>query len=348
MLSVIPSEGRLDPNAPPPGLYTVAKLMNLLIEKNIKLTKDGDPVLVNVGDWKLEIANVQVRDAKLPEPSSKVVSKKILISDAMEFVKTERAKEKAAKEGRSRAEQRNLDLVRPDGKRYPARKKILASEKAKDEAECAKGPAGRRSLHIQGLNVNLDGSPMSDSQMEALWNDMERERKANGGRLLVVEDLTSVTYDWANEDRQNPILGEKIVKAINERNMESPERQATLARIRADSDKSWDMAVINLGKTVQRIRAKRTAAAKAALMNPTHDFLDMPANITVCIMRELLVVAPEEEVVPYHYVAGKVIKNADGGRWGLRTKPQVNILVALCATKHKKVRLALDTGRNVL
>ncbi|KAL2047016.1 hypothetical protein N7G274_001034 [Stereocaulon virgatum] len=335
VLSVIPSEGNFDPNAPPPGLYTVTELMNLLIEKNIKLTKDGDPVLVNVGDWKLEIAGAQVHDAKLPEASSKISNKKDLIDSAMDFVRTEMAKRKAAKEERSRAEQQNFDHGHLDKKPYPARKEILASEEAK-------GPSGQRFLHVQGLNINLDGTPMSDEQMETLWDEMERERKANGGKLPEVEN------SWANEDRQTPSSGERIVKAINERNMEIPERQTTLARVRADSDKSWDMAVINLGRTVTRIRANRTAAAKAAIMKPTHHLLDMPANIMVCIMRELLVVAPEEEVVPYHYVAGKVIKNADGGRWGLRTKPQVNILVALCATKHKKVRLALDTGRNVL
>ena len=74
----------------------------------------------------------------------------------------------------------------------------------------------------------------------------------------------------------------------------------------------------------------------------------MPANVMKRIMRELLVVGPEEEVVPHHYVAGKIIKNADGGRGGLRTKPQVDILVALCGTKDQKVRMALDAGRNVL
>ena len=76
-------------------------------------------------------------------------------------------------------------------------------------------------------------------------------------------------------------------------------------------------------------------------------FLEMPQQAMTAFMCAVLRVAGEE-LVPYHYVAGKVIKNLDGTRRGLRKKPQMEVLVALSAVHHKKVRKALDAARNVL
>ncbi len=76
-------------------------------------------------------------------------------------------------------------------------------------------------------------------------------------------------------------------------------------------------------------------------------FLEMPQQAVTAFMCTVLRI-PGEELVPYHYVAGKVIKNPDGTRRGLRKKPQMEVLVALSAVHHKKVRKTLDAARNVL
>ena len=76
-------------------------------------------------------------------------------------------------------------------------------------------------------------------------------------------------------------------------------------------------------------------------------FLEMPQQALMVFMRTVLKI-PGEELVPYHYVAGKVIKNPDGTRRGLRKKPQMEVLVALNAIHHTSVRKALDAARNVL
>ena len=76
-------------------------------------------------------------------------------------------------------------------------------------------------------------------------------------------------------------------------------------------------------------------------------FLEMPQQAMTALMCTVLRVFGEE-LVPYHYVAGKVIKNPDGTRRGLRKKPQMELLVALNAVHHKNVRRALDAARNVL
>ena len=76
-------------------------------------------------------------------------------------------------------------------------------------------------------------------------------------------------------------------------------------------------------------------------------FLEMPQQAMTAFMCTVLRVSGEE-LVPYHYVAGKVIKNPDGTRRGLRKKPQMEVLMALSAVHHKKVRKTLDAARNVL
>ena len=76
-------------------------------------------------------------------------------------------------------------------------------------------------------------------------------------------------------------------------------------------------------------------------------FLEMPPHAMTAFMCTVLSV-PGEELVPYHYVAGKVVKNPDGTRRGLRNKPRMEVLVALSAVHHKDVRKTLDAARNVL
>ena len=76
-------------------------------------------------------------------------------------------------------------------------------------------------------------------------------------------------------------------------------------------------------------------------------FLEMPPHAMTAFMCTVLRIAGEE-LVPYHYVAGKVVKNPDGTRRGLRKKPQMEVLVALSAVHHKDVRKTLDAARNVL
>ena len=338
LLSVVPSEDNLDADAPPPKFFTVAEFLNTILEKNIKLPNEDAPEPVNVGNFKVEVAGVKGSNVKLPKSSSTGVSNDALMMAMEEAMKEKKAKEQAAKEKRSGPKQQDVGYVHPNGKPYSVAEIILAKKKERDEAERTRSPSGRKRFNVKGFNYNDDGTPMTKEQIEASWKKTERDIKSGAVKLPKIEEISVPPINWATEDWQTPVLGAETVKRINERKMKEPKMQAALARIKAKEEKKWAEEV-----------AKAKEAAKAALENPTpQTFLDMPANVMKRIMRELLVVGPEEEVVPCHYVAGKIIKNADGGRGCLRTKPQVDILVALCGTKDKKVRMALDAGRNVL
>ena len=108
-------------------------------------------------------------------------------------------------------------------------------------------------------------------------------------------------------------------------------------------------------KGSQKNKNKNRKAKKSALKgaNPenvseeTHDtetlpdFLDLPTEARNKILGFVLVV--DQELVPYHYVKGKVVKNL-----GLRKKPELNVLLAMCSSKDRKVKKCLDDAKNIL
>lgn len=65
-------------------------------------------------------------------------------------------------------------------------------------------------------------------------------------------------------------------------------------------------------------------------------------------MMEFMLVTPGEDVVPYHYVEGKVLKDVNGGPGEVREKPNTNLLIALASSIGTKGRLILDDAQNVL
>ena len=70
------------------------------------------------------------------------------------------------------------------------------------------------------------------------------------------------------------------------------------------------------------------------------NFLDLPTQVRNKVLGFVLVV--QQELVPYHYVNGKIVKNV-----GLRKKPELNILLAL-SSKDQKVKRCLDDAKNIL
>lgn len=70
-------------------------------------------------------------------------------------------------------------------------------------------------------------------------------------------------------------------------------------------------------------------------------FLDLPKQVRKKVLGFVLVV--DQELVPYHYVKGKIVKEV-----GLRKKPELNILLALSSSKDKTVKRCLDDAKNIL
>ncbi|KAM0796056.1 hypothetical protein BDR22DRAFT_918977 [Usnea florida] len=70
-------------------------------------------------------------------------------------------------------------------------------------------------------------------------------------------------------------------------------------------------------------------------------FLDLPTEARNSVLGFLLVV--RQDLVPFHYVKGKIVKNI-----GLREKPEMNILLALCSAKDRKIKKCQDDAKNIL
>ena len=172
-------------------------------------------------------------------------------------------------------------------------------------------------------------------------------------------------HDWASENWQNrsqdqeslareKALALERVKAVREKH--AKQRAERLQRQHEEREKEL-AAVEKKREMYQKKYLKKEKKAKSS--NPLgwfegkpaaedfHRFLEMPQQALTAFMCTVLKVSGEE-LVPYHYVAGKVIKNPDGTRRGLRKKPQMEVLMALNAVHHKSVRMALDAARNVL
>ena len=172
-------------------------------------------------------------------------------------------------------------------------------------------------------------------------------------------------YDWANENWQTRSQDQESVareKALAlERVMVVREKHAKLRAERVQrqrEEREKELAAVEKKREMYQkkyLKKEKKTPSKTPLgwyegKSAAEDFprfLGMPQQALTTFMSTVLKV-PGEELVPYHYVAGKVIKNPDGSRRGLRKKPQMEVLMALSAVHHKSVRKALDAARNVL
>ena len=220
----------------------------------------------------------------------------------------------------------------------------------------------RRILDILADNNEKAGiPPVSRGEAVADFEDIIRTLKVPGPQEAIYKE-----HDWASENWQNrsqdqeSVAREKAlalerVKAVREKHAKL--RAERVQKEREEREK--ELAVVEKKREMYQKKYLKKKEKKATLKNPSgwfegkpaaenfRRFLEMPQQALTVFMRTVLKV-PGEELVPYHYVAGKVIKNPDGTRRGLRKKPQMEVLVALSAVHHKSVRKALDAARNVL
>ena len=216
----------------------------------------------------------------------------------------------------------------------------------------------RRVLDILTENNEEAGvSPMSREEARVDLEAILRSLKIPGSQEEIYQE-----NDLANDNRQTRFedqarekaLALERVKMVREKH--AKQRADRMQREHEEQEKNLAVAE----KKSEMYQKKYFKNEKKAILKdplgwfegkPAAEdfprFLEMPQQAMTAFMCTVLRVAGEE-LVPYHYVAGKVIKNLDGTRRGLRKKPQMEVLVALSAVHHKKVRKALDAARNVL
>ena len=223
-------------------------------------------------------------------------------------------------------------------------------------------PKPRRNIHdiLADNNREAGVSPISRGAAMADLQDIMRTLKIPDPQEAIYKE-----YDWANENWQTRSQDPESVaheKALTlERVTAVREKHAKLRTERVQrqrEEREKELAAVEKKREMYQkkyLKREKKTSLKTPLGwyegKPAAEgfprFLEMPQQALTTFMSTVLKV-PGEELVPYHYVAGKVIKNPDGTRRGLRKKPQMEVLMALNAVHHKSVRKALDAGRNVL
>lgn len=141
---------------------------------------------------------------KLPKSSSTGVSNDALMMAMEEAMKEKKAKEQGAKEKRSGPKQQDMGYVHPNGKPYSVAEIILAKKKERNEAERARSLSGRKRSNVKGFNYNDDGTPMTKEQIEASWNNTERDIKSGAVKLPKIEDISVPHINCETEDWETP------------------------------------------------------------------------------------------------------------------------------------------------
>ncbi len=219
----------------------------------------------------------------------------------------------------------------------------------------------RRILDILTDNNEEAGIPlMSREEAVADLEAILRTLKIPGSQEAIYKEHDLASHNRQTQFQDQEYMGhEKAlalerVKTVREKHAKQRAERAQ----REHEEREKELAAVEKKREVYQKKYSKKEE-EATLNNPlgwfegkpaAEDFprfLEMPQRALMAFMCTVLRV-PGEELVPYHYVAGKVIKNPDGTRRGLRKKPQIEVLVALNAVHHKKVRKALDAARNVL
>ena len=201
--------------------------------------------------------------------------------------------------------------------------------------------------------------PISRGEAMADFHDIMRTLKIPDPQEAIYRE-----YDWANENwqtrSQDPESAAREKALALERVTAVREKHAKLRAERVQrqrEDRGKELAAVEKKREMYQKKYLKEKRAKSSDPLGWYEgkpaaeefprFLEMPQQALTTFMSTVLKVSGEE-LVPYHYVAGKVIKNPDGTRRGLRKKPQMEVLMALSAVHHKSVRKALDAARNVL
>ena len=326
-------EESLDPDAGDPKHYTIAEFINTIVKKRIQVESVTDE------DWWIEEVRVAIinrlkRDASeedlmpehdptpeedlMPEDDPTPEEDLSREEDANEVVM---AGEEAIEEVKSRKDTSKADVQR-----------------WKDQ-----GPAGWLKRD-DGTEMNEEEIDEECARLDAMIRKSRNEVEEKAASFLFNNiDLKDkgfwkfVRSSKEKEQTQDPI---------------STQGQNEKASVSAhDDDGQASQKKKGSRKNKNKNRKAKKNAAKGADSEAAPEescdteffskFLDLPEEARNNVLGFLLVV--RQDLVPFHYVKGKVVKNV-----GLREKPELSILLALCSTKDKKIKKCLDDAKNIL
>ncbi|KAF6224915.1 hypothetical protein HO133_010109 [Letharia lupina] len=312
--STAAAEESLDPNAKDPTYFTVAEFINTIVENNIQVES------VTEQDWWIEEVRVAIlnrlkhdaseEDLAAEEDSNEVVMTK---EEATEQVKAT-AKEDTSKSDLQRWKEQGPEnwLKRDDG--------TDMSEEQIDE-ECARWDAMVRNARKEKEAEEAAPSLGKDLDLKdkGFWEFVRssKQKEQTQGSISTHGQDEKISVSTHDQDEE---ASQKKNKKGSRKN-KNKNRKAKKNALKGGDPEDVSEEVRDMG-TFSR-------------------FMDLPTQVRNKVLGFVLVV--HQELVPYHYVNGKVVKNV-----GLRKKPELNILLALCSSKDKAVKKCLDDAKNIL
>lgn len=334
--STAAAEESLDPDAEDPTYFTVAEFINTIVEKSIQVESVTDD------DWWIEQIRVAILnrlryDASEDDFAAEGNSNEVALTteegteklkaegDFNEgIVTTEEATEKLKAEGDTNeiavTTEKAIEKLEAKG---DSNEVTVTTEEAAKELE-AEEPRAREDTSKSDLQrwkeqgpdgwlKREDGTDMNEDEIDeecARWDEMVR----NARREKEAEKAAPSTHD---EDEE---LSQKKKKKGSKKN-KNKNRKAKKNAMKEGDPKDVSGEVRDPGTFTY--------------------FLDLPRRVRNKVLGFILVV--DQELVPYRYVKGKIVKNV-----GLRRKPDFNILLALCSSKDMKVKKCQDDAKNIL
>ena len=330
--STAAAEESLDPDAEEPTQYTVAQFVNTIIEKGIQVESVTDE------DWCIEEVRVAIlnrlkHDTFANDLAEEEGSNELGVTkeEASENVTVEEdssklavTKEEATEEVKAREDTVESDLQRwkeqgPNGwlKRDDGtdmNEEEIDEDCARLDAMVMKARNEKKAKEVRfSLGNNID---LKDKGFWAYVRSSKQKEQAQGSTSVHGQDGTASV---SIHDPDEKASQKKKKKGSNKN--KNKNRKAKKSAL-----KSGDQ-----GDVSEEVRDEELI----------FDFLDLPTEARKKVLGFVLVV--HQELVPYHYVKGKVVKNV-----GLRTKPELKILLALCSSQDKRVKRCLDDAKNIL
>ena len=312
-------EESLDPDAEDPTYFTVAEFINTINEKRIQVES------VTEEDWLIE----EMRVAILNRLQNDISEGNPIMEENSDEVSV--SKEKAAEEVKVQEDSFKSDLTAdgdPD--------EILVTKQDTPKADLQRwneqGP--------DGWLKRDDGTDMNEQEIDeecARWDAMVREARKE-----------------KEAERAAALLGKNVMQKEQTKDSISAhgeDEKASVSTHDQDEKASQKKGKKGSRKNKNKNRKAKKKASKGGDPEDASDdvpdtgklsdFLNLPTLVRKKVLGFVLVV--DQELVPYRYVKGEILKNV-----GLRKKPELNILLALCSSKDQKVKKCLDDAKNVL
>lgn len=336
-------EESLDPNAEDPTYYTVAEFVNTIIEKNIQVESVTDE------DWWIEDVRVAILN-RLENDISEGVP--IVEGDGDEVAATEKetteqikAKEHISKSDlTTKAKSNKVVETEEEASKAVQDKKVTSKEDLQRWEE--QGPAGWLKRE--------DGTAMNEEEIDeecARWDEMVKEarnKKEAGKAAALLGNNVDPKDQGFWEFMRSSKHKEQTKGSIP---THGQDEEASVSTHDQDEKGSQKKSKKGSRKNKNKNRKAKKNALKGANLEDVSEeeydtesfpgFLDLPTQARKKVLGFVLLV--HQELVPFHYVKDNIVKDV-----GMRKKPELNILLALCSSKDKKIKKCLDDAKNIL